>query len=84
MSDREAFYPPTEVRKSMRRAILNHLESRPGELTASELVKAVCETNGRDYGERDLILELSGMIGSTIRMHPNNTLAIGEDVWSFF
>ena len=67
-------YPPDDVRRDMRRHLLNELTDRPAKLTASEVVDQVRRNGGAAYSKRALTLELSRMLGGSVRMNPNRTL----------
>ena len=58
----------------MRKYLLGELSDHPAKFTASDVVREVRRNGGEDYSDRELTLELSRMIGGSVRMNPNRTL----------
>lgn len=71
----ERIYPPGDERTAMRKVLSAHLRRHPAQMTASEVVRRVRANGGGEYTERDLTLELSRMLGSSVRMNANRTLS---------
>lgn len=85
----ESFYPPSELRVLMRRAIVSHLtDPLYGGQNAYEASDTIAERTFSYYieagleppfGSGDLVLEISKMNGTGIRMAPNNEIFINHD-----
>lgn len=75
VAQEELLYPPDEDRKAMREFLLEHLRSQPARFTASELVAQAHANGAAHFPKRQLKLELSRMLGSSVRMNPNRTLS---------
>jgi len=67
------FYPPTEERAKMRAQIIDVLEDRPAKLVAGECVKEVVH-RGSEHNPSELGRELGRMMGTAVRINPDNTL----------
>jgi len=70
------FYPPASDRRVMRALLLRHLHDKPAEFVADALIDHVMANGGGERGVdvTELSFELSRMIGTDIRLNPNNTL----------
>jgi len=68
------FYPPTEIRREMRDLLLRHLHEHPAEYAADALIQRAMDSRMPGFNATEIKIELSRMVGTEVRVNPNNTL----------
>ena len=78
-ADLTRLYPPDEIRREIRKLIFDFLPRGAEGPYASELAEEIAFSDeGAPYTERDIILEISRMMGTYIRMAPNSRLYLNK------